>query len=82
MKKIPTISEFITQCRGSLEFDPNGEGHPPDTGQVAIAFAKLHVEAALNKASERYLVNEAEMSDCPKYLSDIILNAYSLENIK
>jgi len=53
METVPTISEFITQCRGSLEFDPYGENIPPDTGQVAIAFAKLHVEAAVEAIIEK-----------------------------
>jgi hypothetical protein len=36
-----------------LEFDPYGKGHPPDTVQVAVAYAKPHVEVTLEEANSK-----------------------------
>jgi hypothetical protein len=81
MEKIPTAKELIETdyyhlhldtdsiCLGSIE-------------TAMIEFAKLHVEAALKEASERYEYDEIHISDNPEFLKDSILNSYPLENIK
>lgn len=81
MEKILTINEFYEKCRGSLEFDPNGEGHPPNPKQVAVAFAKLHVTEALKQAG-KVLDTNAD-ADFLKYPTvEGIIDSYPLENIK
>jgi len=59
------------------EFDENGIVF--DLKKPMIEFARLHTEAALLKAKEMYLLNEANMSECPLYLADTIINAYPKE---
>lgn len=63
MEKIPTAEEFFEQ----------GGTYP----ELAIAFTKLHVEAALKEASKKLNYNR----DFCNVQKDI-LKAYPLENIK
>jgi hypothetical protein len=84
MEKIPTAEEFLIRS-GCQRMNCDGENcdffedvQPEDL----IGFAKLHVEAALKAASERYEYDEIHISDNPEFLKDSILNSYPLENIK
>jgi hypothetical protein len=73
MEKIPTAEDFFAEhC---VEMDST-------VAKQMIEFAKLHVEAALKEASERYEYDEIHISDNPEFLKDSILNSYPLENIK
>jgi hypothetical protein len=81
MEKIPTAEELIETSYFHLHLDTDsiclGSIH-----DAMIEFAKLHVEAALKEASERYEYDEIHISDNPEFLKDSILNSYPLENIK
>lgn len=88
MEKIPTAEEFVNQY--------DWENSTLDIPSVLIEFAKLHVEAALEAASEKanlYLHNpgwkhssDIKTVKCHNYDASInrdsILNAYPLTNIK
>ena len=54
--------------------------------EMMVAFAKLHVEAALKEASEKVILDYGDyISDgCYERIidKDSILNSYSLDNIK
>ena len=70
--KIPTVEEFF-------DFIPGEIAYPPDfVHRTAIEFAKLHVEAALKAAAE-IVDMEVEKDFLTK---DVILNAYTLTDIK
>ena len=76
MENIPTAGDFWLSKRPHLSH-----------AQIAIEFAKLHVEAALKSASEQVdLTDESYNSMQEGSVSDIdkntILFAYPLENIK
>ena len=87
MSKIPTAEEFFEQHiqRGVNNTHSNYLN-------TAIEFAKIHVEAALKKASEKavtdyeYAGETGEFDDISVYDYFVdkksILNAYPLENIK
>jgi hypothetical protein len=81
MEKIPTAEELIETNYFHLHLDTDsiclGSIH-----DAMIEFAKLHVEAALKEASERYEYDEIHISDNPEFLKDSILNSYPLNNIK
>ena len=83
MSKIPTALEFISNAHDiSME----------NIHCFMIEFAKIHVEAALKKASEKavtdyeYAGETGEFDDISVYDYFVdkksILNAYSLENVK
>ena len=78
--KTPTAEEFLK--RENLPTDIlSGD----DINYAMVAFAKLHVEAALKEASEnaelKYRINDISCND--KILDKkSILNAYPLTNIK
>ncbi len=66
MEKIPTAKEFINKkIDGKVFFDYE----VPD---ILIEFAKLHVDAALEEASEKVGLSYKQS----------ILNSYPLDNIK
>jgi len=73
MAQIPTASELIRLqfCEGEFDeiMDCLNGSIEPDITQAMIDFAKLHVEAALRKASDRF-------DHC------LIPNSYPLSNIK
>ena len=69
MEKIPTVEEFLKQCKENLR--------PYSDEMVLKLFAKIHVEAALKAAEE-----EAANSDLNTGQLNRILNAYPLTNIK
>jgi hypothetical protein len=90
MEKIPTAEEFLKEAQSN-----------PSKGWTArklmIEFAKLHVEAALKKASEKSYVEyiDLETKEVFDYTDvitddgvgadvnkDSILNSYSLDKIK
>lgn len=60
-----------------LKRDESGVYNEIDIAQAMIAFAKLHVKAALKKAD-----NHAKMYNETVNIKDSILNAYPLTNIK
>ena len=71
MSKIPTALEFISNAHDiSME----------NIHYFMIEFAKLHVEAALQKAYENADLEYYGDEVC--YNKDSILNAYPLTNIK
>ena len=76
-KIIPTANELFEQYHG-FEADSSSR----DIISLMIEFAKLHVEAALKNASERYEYDETHISDDPTFLKDSILNSYTLDKIK
>jgi len=88
MNKIPTAEEFFSKDNGlyiaySVK-NKEGKFRPVCSYQKAIEFAKLHVQAALESASETrikgnytYLNFERDLDD-----KESILNAYPLDNIK
>ena len=53
-----------------------------DALEAMIEFAKLHVEAALKAASEKYWETATQGSNSIQGYHNDILNAYPLENIK
>ena len=75
MSKIPTakeLSEKYTRLRSAVALK--------DLSDFAIEFAKLHVEAALQKAYENADLEYYGDEVC--YNKDSILKAYPLTNIK
>jgi hypothetical protein len=69
-----TAKEFI---------EMNSENHSLiDIEGIMIEFAKLHVEAALKEASEKYWIDATTSSNSIQGYKDLILNSYPLENIK
>jgi hypothetical protein len=82
MKEIPTAEELF-----KTEYSIMDNEYPEMAAHVrrkVIEFAKLHVEAALNKASEQVEHKWCERTDTELFDIDknSILNAYSLDNIK
>jgi hypothetical protein len=67
MEKIPTVREFCQRW-----------GEDIDIEHAMIEFAKLHVEAALEAASEKGRCSNGTSV----VIKDSILNSYPLENIK
>lgn len=70
MEKIPTAEEFWENNRPLLSH-----------AQIAKEFAKLHVKAALEAASNQNLGKVEDNDDYIKIKKEI-LNAYPEENIK
>jgi hypothetical protein len=70
MKKIPTAREF---------YDNH---YSDDCVVMMIEFAKLHVEAVLEKASEEAKIIKSVNFGWEKIDKDSILKSYPLENIK
>ncbi len=68
-----TADELWSKHFDGLHYD---DITPEMEQNYAIEFAQMHAEAALLKAKEMYLLNEANMSECPLYLADTIINAY------
>jgi len=95
MEKIPTAEDFLrSKGCGSKQVKDSPDFFYDVTKEDLIEFAKLHVEAALKKASEEVHHNiDIDWVDPYDYSAghnglkgridlDSILNAYSLENIK
>lgn len=82
MNKILTAEEFLNNFRfeagkviGNRDFDT--------MALYAKEFAKLHVQAALEEASEKATLNVSTNDWQQKFVDkDSILNAYPLKNIK
>ena len=69
INKLPTAQEFL---KGKLTYCEYKDA----VQREMIAFAKLHVESALNNATFNYINAKSG------YLPDVILNSYPLSNIK
>lgn len=96
MEKLPTIEELLEKIVTNEEwgyenyYDFAGQNQKVDTQlkltkQLAIEFAKLHVEAALKQASEEAKTTwvTTDFYDNTKIVSkSSILNSYPLTNIK
>ena len=74
MEKIPTAEEFVNQY--------DWENSTLDIPSVLIEFAKLHVQAALEAASENAETKPVIFTNDEEIDRDSILNAYPLTNIK
>lgn len=90
MDKIPTAKEFLssTSTLNKRLFLKKTEDFDQAVDRM-IEFAKLHVQAALKEASEKFKmkikgdVHELDMNDdWMEVDKNSILNAYPLENIK
>ena len=79
MEKIPTADEFLEK---NIDYDLPQDCYN-DVERAMIEFAKLHVQAALKRASEK-----AHLKELSIHLSDgsvdkdSILTSYPPENIK
>jgi len=71
--KIPTAEEFMYENLESMD--------QRDVEHIMIEFAKLHVQAALEAASEHAEIDMLEFYDF-ELNKQSIFNAYPLENIK
>ena len=82
MSKIPTAEEFIQQF--AKDFKTKYEGNGGTVANLMIEFAKLHVKAVLEAASEKADTCEKAVSRGHETVvdKDSILNAYPLSNIK
>jgi len=84
MKKLPTAEELILKT-GSYEFWDNFYVVKEEIKDAMIEFAKLHVEAALKKASKKAEIIDVGIDYAiMEFVVDksSILNSYPLENIK
>jgi len=79
MAKIPTVEELLIEEIKKFSSPLTGEGLQLLVCNVAIEFAKLHVEAALKKASKKSKAKEGQITDYK--LTNSILNSYKLDNI-
>lgn len=79
MSKIPTAEEFVMKGHLWVEDDKDVN----DLTKSHIEFAKLHVEAALKKASEN-IPGFGSSTDIPDWeeVEKEVINSYPLENIK
>jgi hypothetical protein len=97
MAEIPTVEELLIEEIKKFSSPLTGEGLQLLVCNVAIEFAKLHVEQALKEASEKAYVEyinleTKEIFDYTDVITDdgvganvnkkSILNSYTLENIK
>ena len=90
MAKIPTVEELLIEEIKKFSSPLTGEGLQLLVCNVAIEFAKLHVEAALKEASEKATVTPVDHEEISEGSfrpiwgvdDDSILNSYSLDNIK
>ena len=80
MTQIPTAEEFLMkeELVDTLEYK---QGYLNNVKNYMIAFAKMHVEAALKAAYENIEYTEVD-SSVPYVVEDSILNSYPLSNIK
>jgi len=74
---IPTAEEFIANW-----FKHNKVYHPTRIAGCLKAFAKLHKDAALSKASDEAKINGDEQFEPRRILKESILEAYPDTNIK
>ena len=74
-KQIPTALEFLNR-------DESGVYNEVDITQAMIEFAKFHVEAALQAASENAQPEYDEGGALGFIDKETVLNAYPLDNIK
>ena len=83
---IPTAEEFFSEDNGlyTAYSVKNKEGHFTSvcSYERAIEFAKMHVEAALKKASGDAHTIDVPYTDDVEVDKDSILKSYPLDNIK
>jgi hypothetical protein len=84
MAEIPTAEKFLI-INDDKDFKLSMSGR--NVSEMMIAFAKLHVEAALKEASEKADTIYVEEDGCAtgdyyEVDKDSILNSYPLTNIK
>ena len=84
MSKIPTAEEILEL---HYNMDRDEDGHPIyydwSAKDAMIAFAKMHVEAALKETEKETIKYISKTSiELNMYNKNSILNAYPLENIK
>ncbi len=84
MEKIPTAEELLIKEIKKFSSPLTGEGLQLLVCNVAIEFAKLHVEAALEQALYNAEINDFDEHEqySPCIDGPSILNAYPLDNIK
>lgn len=82
MSKIPTIEEFFNIEK--IKKLNTGQGLLKISQDLAVEFAKIHVEAALKSVNDNVIINDYNIHEeyCPHVDENSILNAYPLENIK
>jgi|LakMenEpi03Aug12_release.lakeMendotaPanAssembly.Ray.scaffolds.fasta_scaffold4325411_1 hypothetical protein len=78
---VPTATEFIENDYYHLHLDTNSTCLA-SIHDAMIEFAKLHVEAALEAASETEIVSGTSYKHRTNLDMDIIMNSYPLEKIK
>jgi len=78
--KIPIAEEFA-KSKGLLKSSILSIKGEYSNYDAMIEFAKLHVEAALKNAGDKYINAETHESDNSEYLKEVIINAYPLTNI-
>ena len=82
MEKLPTAEEFL---RKNIDYVLSENDCKEDVENAMIEFAKLHVEAALKKASKKAKIIDVGIDYAiMEFVVDksSILNSYPLENIK
>jgi len=79
MEKIPTAEELLKINHLLIEKNKTCEAHTHLVVKQMIEFAKLHVQKALEQASQ---LEETDGTEGYKIYPSSILNAYPLENIK
>ena len=82
MSKIPTIEEFFNIEK--IKKLNTGQGLLKISQDLAVEFAKMHVESALKSVNDNVIINDYNIHEeyCPHVDENSILNAYPLENIK
>ena len=81
-KNLPTAEEFL---RKNIDYVLSENDCKEDVENAMIEFAKLHVEAALKKASKKAKIIDVGIDYAiMEFVVDksSILNSYPLENIK
>lgn len=81
-----TAEEFFFDCSIDYEYDNLSVNCKQEIAHKAVEFAKLHVEAALKKVSEKAAINiNGFIQDYDENLcvdKNSILTSYPLKNIK
>jgi len=88
MENLPTAEEFFLKRKFPVSFENRPDEiklwfgtdpHSKESVEIMIEFAKMHVEAALNVASN---LEETNGTEGYKIYPGSILNSYPLTNIK
>lgn len=83
MNKIPTAEEFLKELSPNDKFGLRADlGHnAKHIYEIMNRFAKLHVKAALEAASEKTNYPYRDEFGCHCDVPNIVLNAYPLDSI-